>query len=80
MSRARSCVLLALIAVLAQAETSCVESTATLRIQAAPFGTITVYKPARIDPDSVVLLVSGDNGWTPRIGNIARALVGKGAC
>jgi type IV secretory pathway VirJ component len=62
MSRPRSCVLFALITVLARAESGGIEAAATTRIQAAPFRTVALYKPAQIEPDSVVVLVSGNGG------------------
>jgi type IV secretory pathway VirJ component len=43
--------------------------------RAAPFGTVTAYRPAA----SVALFVSGDGGWNLGVVNMARALAGTGA-
>jgi type IV secretory pathway VirJ component len=79
MNPGRSCAVIVLVAVLAQARALAAELPAATHIQIAPFGTVTVYKPAQAEPDSFALLVSGDDGWNLRVVNLARALASKGA-
>src|ERR1700682_6037019 len=79
MSPGRSCAVIVLFGVLAQARALAAEPAAPTHIQVAPFGTVTVYKPTQAEPDSFALLMSGDGGWNLRGVNIARALASKGA-
>jgi type IV secretory pathway VirJ component len=79
MSRMRALAFVVLFGALAQVEIRAVEPAAAAQIQSAPFGTVTIYKPAQAEPDSVAILVSGDGGWTAAVGGIARALAAKGA-
>jgi type IV secretory pathway VirJ component len=79
MTSMRTYVPFVLFAVLLQAHTRAAEPAAGTQIQAAPFGTVAVYKPSQAEPDSVAVLVSGDGGWTPGVSRIARSLAGKGA-
>jgi type IV secretory pathway VirJ component len=55
------------------------ELPAPTMMHAAPFGSVTVYKPAQAEPTSVALFVSGDGGWNLGVVNMARALADAGA-
>ena len=74
-----SCAGIALFGVLAQARGLAAEPPAPTPIQVAPFGTVTLYRPTQVEPDSFALLMSGDAGWNLRVVNMARALASKGA-
>jgi type IV secretory pathway VirJ component len=52
---------------------------AATQTRVAPFGFVTLYKPARAEPDSVALFVSGDGGWNLGVVSMARALADSGA-
>jgi type IV secretory pathway VirJ component len=75
----RSCAVIVLFGVLAQARALAAEAPAPTHIQVAPFGTVTLYKPTQAEPDSFALLMSGDGSWNLRDVNMARALARKGA-
>jgi type IV secretory pathway VirJ component len=47
-------------------------------IQYANFGYITIYKP-KIDPDELVLFISGDGGWKSGVTDMASKLSERGA-
>jgi len=71
--------LFVLLGALAQAHVFAADLPAPMPMRAAPFGIVTVYKPAQAEPASVALFVSGDEGWTLGVVNVARALAGSGA-
>jgi type IV secretory pathway VirJ component len=52
---------------------------ATTAARVTPFGSVTIYKPAQAEPDSVALFVSGDGGWNLGVVTLARALARTGA-
>jgi len=79
MNPGRSCAVMLLLAALAQARAFEADLPAPVAMRAAPFGTVTVYKPAQAEPDSVALFVSGDGGWNLGVLSMARALANTGA-
>src|SRR5580704_7699821 len=80
MNPTRSCaVVLGLLGVFAQAYASGAELPAPTALRVAPFGAVTIYRPAQAEPASVALFVSGDGGWNLGVVNMARALAGTGA-
>ena len=63
----RSCaVLIVVLGPLTQAPALAADRPAATAARVAPFGSVTVYKPAQAEPDSVALFVSGDGGWNSR--------------
>lgn len=80
MNATRSCaVAVGLLFVLAQAYASGAELPSPTTQRVAPFGTVTIYRPAQAEPASVALFVSGDGGWNLGVVNMARAMAGSGA-
>lgn len=80
MNATRTCaVMFVLLGALPLAPAAGADLPAPMTMRAAPFGTVTVYKPAQAEPASVALFVSGDGGWNLGVVNMARALAGSGA-
>ena len=77
--RRRRAACLVLLGALAQAHAFAANLSGGKPMRAAPFGTVTLYKPAPAEPSSVALFVSGDGGWNLGVVNMARALAGAGA-
>jgi len=76
----RSCAgLIVVLGPLTQAPALAADLPAATAARVAPFGSVTVYKPAQAEPDSVALFVSGDGGWNLGVVNMARALAHTGA-
>jgi type IV secretory pathway VirJ component len=76
----RSCaVLFVLLGPLTQAQALAADLPAATAARVPPFGSVTVYKPAQAEPDSVALFVSGDGGWNLGVVTTARALARTGA-
>jgi type IV secretory pathway VirJ component len=75
----RSCAVIMLFGVLCQARALAAKLPVPIHMQVAPFGTVTLYKPAQAEPDSFALLLAGVGSSNLRVVNVARALASKGA-